>query len=180
MCAFRAEGKPYWDIFRIRKENILGDVLIVLGLFLIGGPLGYFPNPMLSEALFGDSQLVLPLLIRPLPFWAVYASMILFPITQGLAELPTYFGYVMPRLEYQGMRPWLAITVPALMLGLQHIAVPLLFDLRFILWRGLMFLPFAFFAGIVLHWRPRLLPYMAIVHILMDLSFAMMFLNAAY
>ena len=59
-------------------------------------------------------------------------------------------------------------------------AVRLLFDLRFILWRGLMFIPFAFFAGIVLHWRPRLLPYMAMVHVLMDLSFAMMLLSAAY
>jgi hypothetical protein len=177
---FRSESKCFWDIFRIRKENILRDVLIVLGLFLIGGPISYFPNPMLSKALFGDSQLVLPLLVRPLPFWAVYASIFLFPITQGLAELATYFGFVMPRLESQGMRPWLAVTLPALMLGLQHIAVPLLFDVRFILWRGLMFIPFAFFAGIVLHWRPRLLPYMAVVHVLMDLSFAMMLLSAAY
>ena len=39
MRSFRAEGKSYWNIFRIRKENILGEVLIVLGLFLIGGPL---------------------------------------------------------------------------------------------------------------------------------------------
>ena len=179
MRAYRAEGKRYWDIFCIRKEKLLGDVLIVLGLLLIGGPLGYFPNPILSKALFGDSQRVLPLLIRPLPFWAVYASIILFPITQGLAELPTYFGYVMPRLETQGIRPWLAVSVPAVMLSLQHIAAPLLLNERFILWRGLMFLPFAFFMGIVLHWRPRLLPYMAIVHVLMDLSFVMMFLNSA-
>jgi hypothetical protein len=177
---FRSEGRRYWDIFRIRKEIILGDVLIVLGLFLIGGPLGYFPNPLLSKMLFGDPQLVLPMMIRSLPWWAVYASIILFPITQGFAELPTYFGYVMPRLEAQGLRKWLAITLPSLMLGLQHICVPLLFDLRFILWRGLMYLPFAFFVGIVLHWRPRLLPYMAIVHVLMDLSFAMMLLNVAY
>jgi len=99
---------------------------------------------------------------------------------KGFAELPTYFGYVMPRLEAQGLRKWLAITLPSLMLGLQHIGVPLLFDLRFILWRGLMYLPFALFVGIVLHWRPRLLPYMAIVHVLMDLSFAMMLLNVAY
>jgi hypothetical protein len=180
MRAFHAEGKRYWDIFRIRKENILKDILIVLGLFLIGGPLGYFPNPLLSKAFFGDSQLVLPLLIRPLPFWAVYASIFLFPISQGLAELPTYFGYVMPRLESQGLRPCLAVTIPALLLGLQHIAVPLLFDLRFIAWRGLMYLPFAVFVGIVLYWRPRLLPYMAIIHVLMDLSFARMLLSAAY
>jgi len=63
---------------------------------------------------------------------------------------------------------------------LQHIAVPFLCDLRFIAWRGLMCIPFAVFVGIVLHWRPRLLSYMAAVHVLMDLSFAMMLLSAAY
>jgi hypothetical protein len=180
MRAFLTEGKRYWDIFHVSKENILRDLLTVLGLFLLGGPISYFPNPMLSKALFGDSQLVLPLLVRPLPFWAVYTSILIFPITQGLAELATYFGYVMPRLESHGMRPWLAITLPSLILGLQHIALPLLFDVRFILWRGLMFVPFAFFVGIVLHWRPRLLPYIAIVHVLMDMSFAMMLLTVAY
>lgn len=177
---FRAEGKSYWDIFRIESKYILGDLLVMLGFFIIAGPVSYFPNPMLSTALFGDPQKVLPFIVRPLPLWVVYASILLFPITQGLAELPTYFGYVMPRFESNGMRPWLAITLPSLMLSFQHIAVPLLFDVRYILWRGLMFIPFAFFAGIVLHWRPRLLPYMVIVHVLMDMSFVAMLLGAAY
>jgi hypothetical protein len=54
-----------------------------------------------------------------------------------------------------------------------------LFDLRFITWRGLMFLPFALLLGIVLQWRPRLLPYLAILHVLMDLSFALLLLGVA-
>jgi membrane protease YdiL (CAAX protease family) len=177
---FRAEGKSYRGIFRIERKHILGDLLVVFGLFIIAGPVSYFPNPMLSTALFGDPQKVLPFIVRPLPLWVVYASILIFPITQGLAELPTYFGYVMPRFESNGMRPWLAVTLPALMLAFQHIAVPLLFDMRYILWRGLMFIPFAFFAAIVLHWRPRLMPYMVAVHVLMDMSFAAMLLSAAY
>lgn len=176
----RQEGQRYRNLFRFQKGIVVQDILTVLGLFLIGGPLSYFPNPLLSEALWGDSAAVLPLLVRPLPLWAAYTGMFLFPLTQGLAELASYFGYAMPRLESQGMRPWLVVALPSLALSLQHIAVPLLFDLRFLLWRGLMFLPFAFFAGIVLHWRPRLLPYLAIVHVLMDLSFATMLLSAAY
>ena len=71
------------------------------------------------------------------------------------AEIPTYFGFVMPRFEAQGMRPWVALALPALLLSLQHAAVPLLFDVRYMLWRGLMFLPFAFLVGIVVYWRPR-------------------------
>ena len=115
-----------------------------------------------------------------MPFWAALSAMLIFPITQGLAELPTYFGYVMPRLEAHGLTRGLAITLPAVMLGLQHVAVPLVFDWRYGLWRGLMFLPFAFLVGLVLHWRPRLLPYLAAVHVLMDLSFAAMLLGVAF
>ena len=58
--------------------------------------------------------------------------------------------------------------------------MPLLFDMRFILWRGLMYIPFALLLGIVIHWRPRMLPYFAIVHVLMDASFATMLFSVAY
>jgi len=43
-----------------------------------------------------------------------------------------------------------------------------------------MYLPFAVFVGIVLHWRPRLLPYFVVIHVLMDISFALMLLSVAY
>ncbi len=177
---FRAEGKRYWDIFHIQREHIKADLLALFAVLLITGPVSFLPNIMLGKWLFGDPERTLDLLVRPLPLWAAYASLILFPVTQGLAELGTYFGYVMPRFKSQGMSPWLAITLPALLLGLQHLALPLLFDVRFIIWRGLMFIPFAFLVGIVMHWRPRLLPYIAIVHVLMDMSFAAMFLSVAY
>lgn len=52
----------------------------------------------------------------------------------------------------------------------QHITLPLLFDVRFIVWRLLMFLPFALFLGLVIHWHKQLLPYLMVVHALMDLG----------
>jgi hypothetical protein len=177
---FHAEGGRYWDLFKIDRKHALVDVLILLGLFVIGGPLGYFPNVLLAGWLFGDPNATLDLFIRPLPQWAVFVSLILFPITQGLAELPTYFGYVMPRFERGGMHKVWAVSLPALMLGFQHLAMPFLFDIRFILWRALMYLLFAFFCGILLHWRRRFLPYLAIIHVLMNMSFATMFLSVAY
>jgi hypothetical protein len=97
-----------------------------------------------------------------------------------LAELATYFLYVTPRLELQGMARWQAVVVVSLMLALQHIGVPFLLDARYLVWRGLMFIPFAFMAGILLRWRPSLLPYFAIIHVLMDVAFAAMLLPLAY
>jgi hypothetical protein len=177
---FKQDGKRYWDIFRIPKEHIKSDLLVLFVLLIFLGPVSYLPNILLGRLLFDDPQQTLDLMIRPLPMWAVYASLLLFPVTQGLAELPTYFAYTMPKLEFQGVPAWLAVSLASLFLALQHIAVPFLFNFHFILWRALMFVPFALTVGIVLHWRSRLLPYMAIIHVLMDLSFAAMLLGVAY
>jgi hypothetical protein len=179
MRIFNAEGKRFWDLFRIQRATLKGDLLLLLAVTLLAAPVSYFPNVWLGQALFGDSAATLDLLVRPMPLSAVYVLLVLFPVAQGLTELPTYFGYVMPRFRAQGMNKWLAIALPASMLGLQHIAAPLLLDMRFVAWRGGMYLPFAFLVGAVLYWRPRLLPYLVAIHVLMDLSFAAMFLNAA-
>ncbi len=180
MKAFQAEGRNYWDIFRIDRKKIGGDLVALLGLTIITAPLTFLPNVWLGTALFGDPAATQNLFYRPLPFWAVCLAIIAFPIAQGLTEVPTYYGYVMPRFEMQGMKKWLAISLPALMLGLQHIAMPFLFDGRFITWRSLMFIPFAFLIGIAFHWRPRLLPYFVIVHIIMNVATISMFLNVAF
>lgn len=176
---FHAEGKNYWGIFRIQRETVGKDLAVLLGFMFIIGPFGYFPNIWLASALFDNPQTTLDLLVQPLPLWAVYIGIVAFPITQGLVELALYFLCIMPRLDprpFPDLRP---LLLPGLMLGLQHLAVPLLFNPSFILWRALMYVPFAFAVGLILHWRPRLLPHLAVIHTLMDMSFAAMFLMAA-
>lgn len=177
---FKSEGKSYWDLFRIHRATLKGDLLTLVVVTIIVAPFASLPNIWLGQVLFGDSEATLELIVRPLPLWAVYLAIFAFSIAQGLTELPTYFGYIMPRLETQGLNRWLAIFIPGLMLGLQHIAAPLLFDARFIAWRGLMFIPFALITGIALYWRPRILPYFIVVHILINIGFAAMFLGMAY
>jgi len=177
---FKAEGKSYWDLFRINRATLKGDLLALVVVTILVAPFASLPNIWLGQVLFGNPEATLELIVRPLPFWAVYLAIFSFSIAQGFTELPTYFGYIMPRLESQGLNRWLAIFIPGLMLGLQHIAAPLLFDMRFIAWRSLMFIPFALVTGIALRWRPRILPYFIVVHILMNMGFAMMFLSIAY
>jgi hypothetical protein len=167
---YRQEDRNYWDIFRFERRHIKGDLLALLGIMVISGPVAFLPNPVLANVLFGDALAPMGMFMQPLPDWAVYSGMLLFPVTQGLVELPFYFMYVMPRLGVRTGKPWLAYTLASLLLGLQHLTAPLLFDGRFIIWRGLMFLPFAFLVGLALKWRLRLLPYLVIVHILMDFA----------
>jgi hypothetical protein len=180
MWLFQSEGKRFWDMFRFQRESIKGDLLVMVGALILFGPVAFLPNIYLAGQLFGDAQIPMEMFMRPLPMWAVVVSLAIWPVTQGLAELPTYFGYAMPRLKDQTGQAWLAVALAAFFLGIQHIAVPLLFDMRFIAWRGLMFLPFALMVGILLHWRPSLMPYLVIVHILIDAATAASLLSVAY
>jgi len=177
---YKAEGNNFWSIFKIQKEFVGKDMLAMLGFLIIAGPVAFLPNFLLGNLLFGDMNNALVLFIRPLPMWAVAASIVLFPVTQGLVEIPTYMIFVMPRLEKGGLPRWAAILLPTLFLAAQHIAIPLVFNMNFILWRFLMFLPFALLVALLIKWRPRLLPYIAIVHVLMDISTGMMFIPYGY
>ena len=177
---FRMEGKSYWRIFHIDRKNLRRDIWTIFGILVVASPISYLPNIYLANFLFGDIQTALDLFFRPLPFWAVLVGMIVFPVTQGLVEIPTYFSYIMPQFEKKGYPVWLSLGLPALFLGVQHIAVPLLFNIDFITYRALMFLPFALLVGIIMRWRPRLLPYLAIIHVLMDVSSAALLFTVAY
>jgi hypothetical protein len=86
--------------------------------------------------------------------------------------LPNYYGYVMPRLKTLTGAGWQIVILVGVSHALQHITLPLLFDLRFMLWRFGMFLPFALFIACVVNWRPSLLPYLMVVHGLLDASLA--------
>src|SRR5688572_22271765 len=56
---FRADGRNFWEIFRIRREHVKGDLLAFLGVMVIAGPIGYLPNVLLAGWLFGDMQTAL-------------------------------------------------------------------------------------------------------------------------
>lgn len=173
---FRQEGKRFWDVFRVERQFIKNDLLFLLGFLVVAGPLCYLPNILGARGLFGDPQVALDMLVRPLPAWASVISVALFPLLQGLVEIPTYMLYALPRLEAQGLRPWMAVALASFFLSAQHMFAPFLPDGRFIIYRFVMFLPFAVLIALVMRARPRLMPYMAVIHALMDMSVAIMFL----
>jgi hypothetical protein len=154
----RREGLRMTDLYNFDRRTVGRDLLLVLALLVIGGPLGYLPMVLLGQALFGGAAVVADRWIMPLPSWIAVTCAILFPLTIALSELPTYFGYAMPRLQVPWRRRWLPVLLP------------LVVDARFMFWRLTRFLPFALFLGLLLNWRPRLLPYLMVVHGLMDVS----------
>lgn len=173
----KSEGRSYFDFFRFNKETFKKDLLWALLFLVIAGPISMIPNIVLGNVLFGDYAEGARLLFLPLPLAAAIIQIVLFPPTMALGELPTYFGYVMPRIEALTKSKALGIVLPSLLLSIQHMALPLVLDWRFILWRGVMFLPFALYLGIIIRYKPRLMPFLLIGHVLIDFSTAALILT---
>jgi hypothetical protein len=172
---FNAEGKRYWDILHFSHETWKTDLLWFLGFSIVGIPIAAVVKDPLAVAIFGDAMTPTTMLFRPLPTWAFFLSF-LFPLTIWFAELPTYFGYAMPRLEAQLKNGWIAWLMASFFLAAQHMFLPLILNGGYMLWRLGMFLPFALFTGLVLKFRPSLLPYFVIVHALMDVTTVLVYL----
>jgi hypothetical protein len=171
---YQQEGGRFWNIFRVERPFVKQDLLFMFGFLVILAPVGFLPNILSAQWLFGDPQTALDMLVRPLPAWTALLAFVSFPLLQGLVEIPTYMLYILPHLEKQGVYPWLAVSLASFFLSAQHVFAPFLADLRFITYRMVMFLPFAVLIALVMRWRPRLMPYMAVVHALMDISIALM------
>ncbi|HEX5836879.1 MAG TPA: hypothetical protein VFY26_03545 [Anaerolineales bacterium] len=170
-----AEGKRYFDVFRFSRATWKADLLWFIVASVIAMPILGAPREPLAAAIFGDAVIATNMLFRPLPAWAFVLSF-LFPLTIAFSELPTYFGYAMPRLEAQFRNGWAAWLIASFFLAAQHMFLPLILDGGYLLWRFGMFLPFALFTGLVVKLRPSLLPYFLVVHALLDVTTVLVYL----
>jgi hypothetical protein len=171
----RLEGLRLRDIYySFDRRYIRQDIFVTLGFTVLTAPFVMLPSILLGTILYGDANLTFEMMFRPLPLWASWIALILFPLTIAFAELPTYFAYAIPRLAVLSGRTWFGLLVAVFMLSFQHATMPLIFDWWFILWQLLMFLGFALLIGLFLNWRPRLLPYLMIIHGLLDFATAWM------
>jgi len=173
---FRREGLSYQGLFRFSRSTLKKDILVFTGLVLICGPVVFGPNYLLSKWFWGDPAIPYEMMFRPVEKWLAIVLLFAFPVTIVFAELATYFGYIMPGLLNRLRSKWLAVVLPVLFLSLQHLALPFIPDLKFILYRSLVFLPFAALIGIALYKRPSLFPFFAILHGIMDMGTAAMYM----
>lgn len=163
----RKEGKNYFDIIHFDKKGVKKDLKSVLWVLLTGGGIGFIGLSLVGYLIYG-SFIPPDHMILPLPFWAGIVSLILFPITIALVEIPTYMGYCFTRLEQKWNSKWKAVTVSAFFLALQHFTLPIIFsDFKYMYWHFLGMIPLAFAVGIIFMKIRRLLPIM-IVHLIMD------------
>lgn len=172
---FKREGKNFLSIFSIDRAKFKKDIFVFTGLAIVSLPLVLTPGYFLSILIWDDPDFTTTLMFGPIEKYLVYFLLIAFPVTIAMAELATYFVYVMAKLKEQLRVKWVAVLLPVIFLSIQHCTLPFIPDINFILYRALVFLPFAALIGIAIHLRPSLFVYFAIFHGIMDLGTATMF-----
>lgn len=78
-----------------------------------------------------------PMMIASIPLWIAIINILILPITTALAEDGLYLGCGVNQIKNK----YVAIFVPAFFFALQHCFIPTLFDVRYIVYRFLSFLP---------------------------------------
>lgn len=143
----------------VRVKSTLWFVLAML-LIGVGGMLGFS---------FLFYQGLPELLVQPIPVWLAIINLFLLPITVVFAEMPLYFGYSLNRIRKDTGKPAVAILYTVFFYALQHSFIPLLWDIKYLAFRFLSFLPLMIFLGVLYHKRQTMKP-MMIGHGVMDLS----------
>lgn len=162
----KEEKTSFFSFFRFQKEKIKTDLIWFILLLVISVPIAIGPSFALSNLLWGNTEYYHQILFQPVNKALLYFLLIAYPISTGMAELPTYFGYVMPRLKNQVKSPWIIIALPVIAFSIQHCTLPLVLEAKFILFRGLMYLLFSLVYGIAIYKRPSLLPWLVVLQVL--------------
>lgn len=98
---FRQEGKRFWDLFRFDRAHWKGDLLAVIGFLILSSPLALLPNFGLATLFYGNAEATIVLFFRPLPIWAVWISVVTFPISIALADIEEGLNRRRGRLDWR-------------------------------------------------------------------------------
>lgn len=115
---------------KTKVKQIIGISVLVLAFGMTGMYVaGYI--------CFGIIPYAAPMMIAPIPVWLAVINTLILPVTTAFAEEGLYLGCGVSQIQNK----FLAIIIPAFFFALQHSFIPTLFDLRYIIYRFMSFLP---------------------------------------
>ena len=133
--AARSTGQTFAELIGYKKgQTKVHQVVIVSVVILVLGMGGLFLAGFLC---YGVIPYAAPMIIAPIPVVLAAVNIPLLPITTAFAEDGLYLGCGVNNIKNK----YAAVLVPAFFYALQHSFIPTLFDVRYILYRFLSFLP---------------------------------------
>lgn len=161
--AAKLRGMTYSQLINFRKGQFRANDILLIIAFAAVGMAGMF---LAGLVCYGTIQPEVSVrLIAPIPPFFAMANFLLLPITSALAEDGLYLGCGTARIENK----YAAVIVPTFFYALQHCFIPAIFDVRYMVYRFLMFLPLAMIFCLYYQKKRSPLPLM-ISHGLLDLA----------
>ncbi len=117
---------------KTKPKQIVGMIFLILLVGMGGMYLAGF-------ICYGVIPYAAPMMIAPIPLWLAIINVLLLPVSTAFAEDGLYLGCGVNQIRNK----YAAVLVPAFFFALQHSFIPTLFDLRYIIYRFLSFLPLA-------------------------------------
>lgn len=129
------ENVTYSEMIHYKKEqkSIFKGFLFVVIMLLIGMGGMYLAGGLC----YGKFPYFAPILIAPISPYLAVLNIFILPLTTTIAEEGVYLGYGVNHFTSK----WTAIFIPAFFYALQHSFIPTIFDMKFIIYRFLSFLP---------------------------------------
>ncbi|MCM1121280.1 MAG: hypothetical protein NC416_01715 [Eubacterium sp.] len=116
-----------------RQGNFWKGFLFVVIMLLIGIGGMYFAGVLC----YGEFPYLAPMMIAPISPHLALLNILILPLTTTIAEDGMYLGYGVNSFTSK----WAAVLIPAFFYALQHSFIPTVFDMKFMLYRFLSFLP---------------------------------------
>lgn len=121
----------------INYENGKTKPIQVVGMILLVVFVGMGGMYLSGFICYGVIPYAAPMMIAPIPLWLAITNVLILPISTAFAEEGLYLGCGVNQIKNK----YAAIFVPAFFFALQHSFIPTLFDVRYIIYRFLSFLP---------------------------------------
>lgn len=158
----KMNDKTYLDIINYQKNKTKFKDILIISLIILSIGMG---GMYLSGLIFYQEFPYIPIeIISPIKLFLAIINLLLLPITTALAEDGLYLGVGVNNINNK----YLKIIIPGLFFALQHSFIPLLFDIKFMAYRFISFLPLTFILAYIYAKKKNPLP-IIIGHALIDL-----------
>lgn len=159
----------YWDFINYQKGKTTGKQIVSMSVvILLVGMSGMY---LAGYICYGVIPYAAPMMIAPIPLWLAGINVIVLPISTAFAEDGLYLGCGVNQIRNK----YMAILVPALFFALQHSFIPVLFDVKYLIYRFLSFLPLTIILCWYYHKKKNPLPIM-VGHTVIDAATAVQIL----
>lgn len=137
MLLFVAKNQKssYWELINYQKgKTKIKQVIATTIVIVLVGMGGMY---LAGFICYGVIPYAAPMMIAPIPLWLATINIIILPISTAFAEDGLYLGCGVNQIKNK----YVAILLPAIFFALQHSFIPTLFDVKYIIYRFLSFLP---------------------------------------